>query len=85
MPTTITSLSVPGPLMLPTPTFIGAFIEQQQQIIMTAFTQLQARLQAEPLSHSLADISKAQRLLGYAPTQRIGQGLDLAMPWYINH
>jgi UDP-N-acetylglucosamine 4-epimerase len=33
--------------------------------------------------HSLADISKAQRLLGYAPTQRIGQGLKLAMPWYI--
>ncbi|MDO8772039.1 MAG: NAD-dependent epimerase/dehydratase family protein [Burkholderiaceae bacterium] len=33
--------------------------------------------------HSLADISKAQRLLGYAPTQRIGEGLALAMPWYI--
>ena len=33
--------------------------------------------------HSLADISKAQRLLGYAPTQRIGQGLELAMPWYV--
>jgi UDP-N-acetylglucosamine 4-epimerase len=33
--------------------------------------------------HSLADISKAKRLLGYAPTQRIGQGLELAMPWYI--
>ena len=33
--------------------------------------------------HSLADISKAQRLPGYAPTQRIGQGLKLAMPWYI--
>ena len=33
--------------------------------------------------HSLADISKAQRLLGYAPTQRLAQGLALAMPWYI--
>ncbi|MHB8950778.1 MAG: NAD-dependent epimerase/dehydratase family protein [Rhodoferax sp.] len=33
--------------------------------------------------HSLADINKAQRLLGYAPTQRIGEGLALAMPWYI--
>ena len=33
--------------------------------------------------HSLADISKAQRLLDYAPTQRIGLGLALAMPWYI--
>ena len=33
--------------------------------------------------HSLADIGKAQRLLGYAPTQRIGEGLALAMPWYV--
>ena len=33
--------------------------------------------------HSLADISKAQRLLGYAPTQRIGEGLQLALPWYV--
>jgi UDP-N-acetylglucosamine 4-epimerase len=32
--------------------------------------------------HSLADISKAQRLLGYAPTHRIQQGLALAMDWY---
>jgi UDP-N-acetylglucosamine 4-epimerase len=38
---------------------------------------------AADVRHSLADISKAQRLLGYAPTQRIGQGLALAMPWYI--
>ena len=33
--------------------------------------------------HSLADISKAKRLLGYAPTQRIDMGLELAMPWYV--
>ena len=33
--------------------------------------------------HSLADISKATSLLGYIPTQRIGEGLELAMPWYI--
>ena len=33
--------------------------------------------------HSLADISKAATRLGYAPTQRIGRGIELAMPWYI--
>jgi len=33
--------------------------------------------------HSLADISKAATRLGYAPTLRIGQGLALAVPWYI--
>jgi len=32
--------------------------------------------------HSLADTSKAQRLLGYAPTHRIREGLALAMDWY---
>ena len=33
--------------------------------------------------HSLADISKAARLLAYAPTHRIGDGLKEAMGWYI--
>jgi UDP-N-acetylglucosamine 4-epimerase len=32
--------------------------------------------------HSLADISKANTLLGYTPTHRIGQGLTKAMSWY---
>jgi len=38
---------------------------------------------AGDVRHSLADISKIAMRLGYAPTQRIGQGLALAMPWYI--
>jgi UDP-N-acetylglucosamine/UDP-N-acetylgalactosamine 4-epimerase len=33
--------------------------------------------------HSQADISKAKQQLGYAPQFRIGDGLKLAMPWYI--
>ena len=33
--------------------------------------------------HSLADISKAQKLLGYAPTHRVREGLKEAMGWYI--
>jgi UDP-N-acetylglucosamine/UDP-N-acetylgalactosamine 4-epimerase len=37
---------------------------------------------AGDVRHSQADISKANRLLGYAPTQRIEQGLTLAMGWY---
>jgi UDP-N-acetylglucosamine 4-epimerase len=32
--------------------------------------------------HSLADIRKAQRLLGYAPSHGIQAGLELAMDWY---
>ena len=37
---------------------------------------------AGDVRHSLADISKAQSLLGYAPTHKIRQGLELAMGWY---
>lgn len=33
--------------------------------------------------HSLADISKAAERLGYVPSHRISDGLDLALPWYI--
>ena len=35
--------------------------------------------------HSQADIDKAARLLGYAPTHRVGDGLRAAMPWYVEH
>lgn len=35
--------------------------------------------------HSLADIGKANRLLGYHPTHRIGEGLKASMKWYIRH
>jgi UDP-N-acetylglucosamine 4-epimerase len=34
--------------------------------------------------HSLADISKSSSLLGYQPTHRIGDGLNVAMDWYVN-
>jgi UDP-N-acetylglucosamine 4-epimerase len=33
--------------------------------------------------HSLADIGKAHRLLGYEPTHSIEQGIAEALPWYI--
>jgi UDP-N-acetylglucosamine 4-epimerase len=34
--------------------------------------------------HSQADIGKARSLLGYAPTNRIIEGLELAMPWHLD-
>ena len=39
---------------------------------------------AGDVRHSLADISKARRLLGYEPTHRIRDGLDAAAQWYVN-
>jgi UDP-N-acetylglucosamine 4-epimerase len=37
---------------------------------------------AGDVRHSLADITKARRLVGFAPTHRIEQGLDAALEWY---
>ena len=38
---------------------------------------------AGDVRHSQADVSKAARLLGYQPTHTILQGLQAAMPWYL--
>jgi UDP-N-acetylglucosamine/UDP-N-acetylgalactosamine 4-epimerase len=37
------------------------------------------------IRHSQADIDKARRLLGYAPSHRIEDGLEAAMAWYVGH
>ncbi len=39
---------------------------------------------AGDVRHSQADISKAQTLLGFAPTHTVDQGLGEAMAWYKN-
>jgi UDP-N-acetylglucosamine 4-epimerase len=35
--------------------------------------------------HSLADVSKASSLLGYEPTHAVAEGIELAMPWYLDY
>jgi len=35
--------------------------------------------------HSLADITKAQKLVGYSPSHPIAEGLDEAMDWYVEN
>jgi UDP-N-acetylglucosamine 4-epimerase len=35
--------------------------------------------------HSLADIGKAEKLLGYAPTHSVRQGLEEAVAWYASN
>ncbi|WP_243055524.1 NAD-dependent epimerase/dehydratase family protein [Pseudomonas sp. BP01] len=39
---------------------------------------------AGDVRHSQADISKAQKLLGYEPAYDVMSGISKAMPWYIN-
>ncbi len=34
--------------------------------------------------HSLADIAKAQAMLGYAPTHSVADGMAEAVPWYLD-
>jgi nucleoside-diphosphate-sugar epimerase len=38
---------------------------------------------AGDVRHSQADVSKAQNLLGYAPTHSLAAGVGEAMPWYV--
>jgi UDP-N-acetylglucosamine 4-epimerase len=40
---------------------------------------------AGDVRHSLADVSKAHRLLGYEPTHRIADGIQSATRWYVDH
>ncbi|MDN7131521.1 NAD-dependent epimerase/dehydratase family protein [Halomonas sp. MC140] len=40
---------------------------------------------AGDVRHSQADIGKANRLLGYAPSHSIVEGISEAMPWYIHY
>lgn len=35
--------------------------------------------------HSQADITKARKILGYEPTHKIFQGIEDAMPWFIDN
>ena len=40
---------------------------------------------AENQVYNVADISKAATLLGYRPTHPTGEGLQVAMDWYVRH
>ncbi len=39
---------------------------------------------AGDVRHSLADIQKVRKLLGYQPTHRVAEGLNEAMAWYVD-
>ncbi len=48
-------------------------------------TPVYGEFRAGDVRHSLADISKGEKLLGYTPIHRIDTGLKEAMTWYIHH
>lgn len=50
---------------------------------LAAFKPIYRDFRAGDILHSVADIGKAKRLLGYAPTHDIDGGLDEALLWYM--
>ncbi len=72
-------------------TSLNELFEMQRGLLVKAFPHLSDRrpvyqdFREGDVRHSQADISKAERLLGYAPTHRIGEGLRQAMDWYIKN
>ena len=71
-------------------TTLNQLYEQIQLNLLPSYPHLQGGkpvyrdFRAGDVRHSLADVSKAVTLLGYNPTHRIGEGLKVAMHWYIS-
>ncbi len=66
-------------------------LNQLHDMIRTALENLGVEIKHQPVyqdfragdvRHSQADISKAERLLGYQPSHKVAQGIESAMPWY---
>jgi UDP-N-acetylglucosamine/UDP-N-acetylgalactosamine 4-epimerase len=70
-------------------TSLTVLFETLRELLATIEPRIaQARAQyrefrAGDVRHSLADIGKAQRLLGYHPTHTLRTGLEEALPWYV--
>jgi UDP-N-acetylglucosamine/UDP-N-acetylgalactosamine 4-epimerase len=52
---------------------------------LTGSSPIYRDFRAGDVRHSLADISKAHRWLGYEPSHAISDGLSEAMEWYLRH
>jgi len=71
-------------------TTLNELFEMLRVLLMEHFPQVRERrpryreFRAGDVRHSLADISKAQNLLRYAPTHRVREGLSEALGWYIH-
>jgi len=72
-------------------TTLNQLYEQLHLNLLPSYPHLQGAqpvyrdFRAGDVRHSLADISKSTTLLGYQPTHRIGEGLKVAMEWYVQH
>jgi UDP-N-acetylglucosamine 4-epimerase len=71
-------------------TTLNELYAQLKQNLTSAYPHLKdaqaiyREFRAADVRHSLASIDKARDRLGYEPTHTMGQGVVLAMPWYIS-
>jgi UDP-N-acetylglucosamine/UDP-N-acetylgalactosamine 4-epimerase len=56
---------------------------EARQVPVRQATPIYREFRTGDVLHSQADISKARRLLGYAPLFDVRQGLDAALEWYV--
>ncbi|MGI4718197.1 MAG: SDR family oxidoreductase [Janthinobacterium lividum] len=72
-------------------TSLNQLYGKMRELLLPSFPHLDAHqpqyvdFRRGDVRHSQADISKAAGLLGYQPTHRIGEGLQQAMAWYVQH
>ena len=70
---------------------LNQLYEQLHLNLLSRFPHLQGMhpiyrdFRAGDVRHSLADISKARTFLEYQPTHRFGDGLKVAMDWYVQY
>ncbi|MGI9405839.1 MAG: SDR family oxidoreductase [Hyphomicrobiaceae bacterium] len=67
-------------------------LNQLQKAIRTELESHGVKIHGDPVHrefrtgdvrHSQADVSKARQLLGYEPSHAVVQGIEMAMPWYL--
>src|SRR5204863_10041449 len=70
------------------PTTLNVLFAMLRERLLTHYSHLRRYkpsyrvFRAGDVRHSQADISKARRMVGYAPTHNVEQGLDAALEWY---
>lgn len=72
-------------------TSLNQLHEMMRALLVGQFPHLESHkpeyvgFRAGDVRHSQADITKAATMLGFAPTHRIGEGLQQAMAWYVRN
>jgi nucleoside-diphosphate-sugar epimerase len=61
---------------------LNALLAELQKILGTKLTPRYEAVRAGDVRHSLADISQAQKLLGYEPRVMLAEGLRQTVEWY---